>query len=143
MTPDKVCDLLCELAEEAMESARAAREAATDSDAKTELGRFVTDSRMYVLTTRAFRHKVCAAILKARMLHAANADAGGEFLRHVEQSVEVYEDLAKLTDQTYRNANDLMGRHWKREGLAEFRKDRAAQRAWLTKFQEQIKAPAK
>ena len=143
MTPDKVCDLLCELAEEAMESARAAREAATDSDAKTELGRFVTDSRMYVLTTRAFRHKVCAAILKARMLQAAKADSGGELLRHVEQSVEVYEDLAKLTDQTYRNANDLMGRHWKREGLAEFRKDRAAQRAWLTKFQEQIKAPAK
>ena len=143
MTPDKVCDLLCELADEAMASARAARAAATDSDAKPELDRFVTDSRMYVLATRAFRHKVCAAILKARMLHDPHAGPGDEFLRHMEQSVEAYEDLAKLTDQTYRNANDLMGRHWKREGLAEFRKDLTTQRAWLAKFQEQLKAAAK
>ena len=141
MTPEKVCDLLCELADEAMESARAARAAATDPNAKAELDRFVTDSRMYVLATRAFRHKVCAAILKARMLQAADAKSGGEFIRRMEQSVKVYEDLAKLTGQTYRNANDLMGRHWKREGLAEFRKDLTAQRAWLAGFQKQSKAP--
>lgn len=142
MTPDKVCDLLCELANEAMESARAARTAATNPDAKTELGRFVTDSQMYVLATRALRHKVCAAILKARMLRAGDAELGSEFLRHMEQSVEVYEDLAQLTDRTYRNANDLMGRHWKREGLTEFREDLATQRAWLAAFQEQIKGKA-
>jgi hypothetical protein len=65
------------------------------------------------------------------MLQAANADQASEFLRHMEQSVEVYEDLARLTDQTYRNSNDLMGRHWKREGLDEFRQDLTAQKNWL------------
>ncbi|NQU21026.1 MAG: hypothetical protein HQ567_07055, partial [Candidatus Nealsonbacteria bacterium] len=131
MTPDKVCDLLCELADEAMESARAAQAAATNPDAKMELGRFVTDSQMYVLATQALRHKVCAAVLKARMLHTGARVLGEAFLRHMQQSVAVYEALAQLTDRTYRNANDLMGRHWKREGLAEFRKDLETQRAWL------------
>ena len=70
------------------------------------------------------------------MLRASDADLGSEFLRHMQQSVEVYEDLAQLTDRTYRNANDLMGRHWKREGLTEFRNDLATQRAWLAAFQK-------
>ncbi|MBL7133998.1 MAG: hypothetical protein ISS78_07870, partial [Phycisphaerae bacterium] len=136
MIPDKVCDLLCELADEALKSARAAQAASTDPGVKEELGRFVTDSEMYVLATRALRHKVCAAILKARMLRTRDAALARAFLRHMEQSVAVYEDLAQLTDLTYRNANDLMGRHWKREGLAEFRKDLATQRAWLAAFQK-------
>jgi hypothetical protein len=131
MTPDKVCELLCKLADEALAKAQAALTAATDVDTKAELDRFVSDSKMYVLSTRALRHKVNAAILKARMLQAANADQASEFLRHMEQSVEVYEDLARLTDQTYRNSNDLMGRHWKREGLDEFRQDLTAQKNWL------------
>jgi hypothetical protein len=104
MTPDKVCDLLCKLSDEAMESARAARTTANNADAKAELDRFVTDSRMYVLATRALRHKVNAATLKARMLHAGHADLSSEFIKHMEQSVEVYENLAQLTDRTYRNA---------------------------------------
>jgi len=137
MTPDKVCDLLCELADKAMESARAAQAAATAPAAKAELDRFVSDSQIYVLATRALRHKVGAAIFKARMLRASDADLGSKFLRHMEQSVAVYEDLAQLTDRTYRNANDLMGRHWKSEGLTEFRKDLATQRAWLARFRKQ------
>jgi hypothetical protein len=135
MTPDKVCDLLCELADEARGSARAALAAATDPASKAELERFLSDSRMYVLATRALRHKVGAAILKARMLRAGSAGLESHFLRHMEQSCEVYKDLAQLTDRTYRNANDLMGRHWKREGLSEFRNDLATQRAWLAAFQ--------
>jgi hypothetical protein len=70
------------------------------------------------------------------MLRAGDADLGSEFLRHMQQSVEVYEDLAQLTDRTYRNANDLMGRHWKREGLPEFRNDLARQRAWLAAWKQ-------
>ncbi len=135
MTPDKVCDLLCELAEESLEAARAAQAAAPNPDTKAELGRFVTDSRMYVLATRALRHKVNAAILKARMTHTGQAHLVELFRDHVEQSVTVYEELAELTGRTYRNANDLMGRHWNREGLAEFRNDLAAQLAWLEGFQ--------
>jgi hypothetical protein len=134
MTPDKVCDLLCKLADEALAKAQAAQAAATEIDTRAELDRFVSDSRMYVLSTRTLRHKVSAAILKARMLQVANADQADEFLRHMEQSVEVYEELASLTDQTYRNSNDLMGRHWKREGLDEFRQDLTVQQKWLETF---------
>lgn len=136
MTPDKACDLLCELADEALRSARAAQAAVTDSPVKAELDRFVSDSQMYVLATRALGHKVAAAILKARMLRAGDANLGDEFLRHMQESVAVYEELAQLTDRTYRNANDLMGRHWRREGLTEFRNDLAAQRAWLAALKQ-------
>ena len=132
MTPGRVCDLLCELADEALESARAAWTAATNPAARKELVRFVRDSQMYVLATRALRHKVGAAILKAQMRRASSTDLAGEFLRHTERSVEAFEDLAQLTDQTYRNTDDLMCRHWKRKGLTEFRNDQATQRAWLT-----------
>jgi hypothetical protein len=134
MTPDKVCDLLCELADEAMTSATAAQASAKDPDKKAELGRFVTDSQLYVLATKALRHKVSAAIGKARMLQTGHADLGSAFIRDMEQSVQLYEKLAKLTDRTYRNANDLMGRHWKREGLNEFKKDLATQKKWLKGF---------
>ena len=82
MTPDNVCDLLCKLADEAFASAHhAASTAASNPDAKAELDRFVTDSRMYVLATQALRRKVRAAILKARMLHASQAELSSEFLR--------------------------------------------------------------
>jgi hypothetical protein len=130
-----VCELLCELAAEALEAAREAHAAADDPGARDELARFVTDSQMYVLATEALGHKVPAAILKARMAHTGRADLAESFREHMEQSVAVYEKLAELTGRTYRNANDLMGRHWNREGLAEFRNDLAAQLAWLNGFQ--------
>jgi hypothetical protein len=72
------------------------------------------------------------------MLRDSDAELGGEFLKHMEQSVEVYKELAQLTDRTYRNANDLMGRHWKREGLAEFRSDLAGQQKWLAGFRASL-----
>jgi hypothetical protein len=75
-----------------------------------------------------------ADILKARMLLTGRANLAEDFLDHMEQSVTVYENLAKLTSRTYRNANDLMGRHWNNEGLAEFRKDLTDQCAWLKTF---------
>ncbi len=135
MTPDKVCDELCLLAAEALEAAREAHAAADDPGARDELARFVTDSEMYVLATEALRHKVRAAILKARMTHTGRADLVEPFREHMEQSVAVYEELAELTGRTYRNANDLMGRHWNREGLAEFRNDLATQLEWLEGFE--------
>ena len=135
MTPDRVCDLLCELAAEALATARAAQQAGQATAAAEELGRFVSDSEMYLLATEALRHKVRAAILKARLLQNGKADLGEAFLKHLEQSVAVYEKLAELTSRTYRHGNDLMGRHWNKEGLAEFRQDLAAQRKWLEAFQ--------
>lgn len=138
MTPDKVCDLLCELADEAMTSALAAQASAKDSFIKAELGRFVTDSQLYSMAANALRHKVNAAIGKARMLQASRANLGSAFMKDMEQSVQIYEELAKLTDRTYRNANDLMGRHWKREGLAEFRSDLARQQNWLAGFRTSL-----
>lgn len=134
MTPDKVCDMLCILAAEAKESAIMARAAVVDPSSMEELSRFVTDSEMYLLSAEALRHKVQAAILKARMLTTGHADHSEAFLGHMEQSVSVYEKLAELTNLTYRNANDLMGRHWKNEGLAEFRKDLVDQHNWLKEF---------
>ena len=135
MTPDKVCDLLCKLAEEALKTAHDAEASVSDLGAKQELGRFVTDSEMYLLATRALRHKVHAALLKEQMiLKGSRKDLADQFMAQMEQSVKVYEELAALTDRTYRNANDLMGRHWKNEGIAEFRKDLADQKEWLAMF---------
>ncbi len=134
MTPDKVCDMLCTLAVEGLDMALKAKAAASDPVAREELDRFVTDSKLYVLATETFRHKVQASILKALMFHNRRADLVEPFIKHMEQSVAVYKRLAELTDRTYRNANDLMGSHWKREGLAEFQKDLADQRAWIEAF---------
>ena len=134
MTPDNICDLFCELADESFEFAQKACAASPDSAAREELGRFVTDSGMYMLATKALRHKVNAAILKARMLRTGDTGLAKEFLEQIEQSVAVYKDLAKLTDSTYRYGNDLMRRHWKKEGIEEFRKDLTVQKAWLKDF---------
>ena len=61
MTPDKVCDLLCQLAGESLAAAKTAQ-AAAGKEAREEASRFVTDSEMYVLATEALRHKVLAAL---------------------------------------------------------------------------------
>lgn len=134
MTPDKVCDLLCDLAKESLAAAKAA-EAAAGLAEKEELGRFVTDSQMYVLATEALRHKVQAAILKQRMILDPKAKLGAEFLRQMEQSVEVYQKLAELTSATYLYGNDLNASHWQREGIKEFKDDLAKQKKWLSSIQ--------
>ena len=70
MTPDRVCDLLCDLAREGLAAAKDAQ-AADRAETREELGRFMSDSEMYVLATNALRHKVQAAILKGRILKGA------------------------------------------------------------------------
>jgi len=62
MTPDNCAALLVELAEEGLRLAESARGAATKNQA--EAGRFVTDSQALVLTAKAWREKVLAAIAK-------------------------------------------------------------------------------
>lgn len=132
MTPERVCELLHELAEESLTEARAAQSQATNPAVKDELGRFVTDSQMYMLATEALRQKVLAASVKAQMLACGDKSLAKQFVRHMEESVAVYEKLAELTSQTYLSGNDLWPwKHWKTEGLAEFRDDLNIQRAWL------------
>jgi hypothetical protein len=136
MTPDKVCDLFCELAQESLAAAKAA-EAAGGKTVKEELGRFVTDSELYMGATEALRHKVLAALLKARMLKSGDKSLGAPFRKQMEESVAAYEALARLTDRTYLFGNDLGGTRWSKEGLNEFRQDLKNQLAWLEKFTTQ------
>jgi hypothetical protein len=135
LTPDRVIRLLHKMAQEALELARAAVAAGATGPHTDELERFVTDGELYVLATQAMIHKEDAAILKARMLLSKKTDTADEFLREMEQSVAVYEQLSKLTDGTYHWANDLRpGQRWSYQGLAEFRKDLADQKTWIEAF---------
>ncbi len=140
MTPDKVCDLLCELAEEALQAAQAALTAAKEPAAREELERFVTDSRMYVLATEVFRHKVTAALLKARMLLTGNRNLAESFRQHMEATVTGYKRLAALTDQTYIFGNDLVPTHWKNILPSSIEKDYKAQMKWLRESPSALKA---
>ena len=133
MTPDNVCDLLCQLANESLVVAKAA-EAAAGKEAREEAARFVTDSEMYVLATEALKHKVVAALLKARLLKSGDRTLAIPFMSQMEESVAAYAKLAALTDRTYLFGNDLGGTHWKAQGLREFQQDLKTQRAWLGKF---------
>lgn len=134
MTPDKVARLLHTLAEESVALAREMEAACTDPALKPELHRFVTDSEMYVLATRAMIHKEDAAILKARMLLSGSLNKAEEFMGEMEASVQVYEQLAALTDETYHYANGLHQYHWSKQGIAQWRNDLALQKEWLEKF---------
>ena len=115
-------------------------QAAAGKEARDEAGRFVSDSEMYVLATEALQHKVLAALCKGRMLESGDRSLAPQFSQQLDESVAAYERLAALTDRTYLFSNDLAGRHWKTEGLSEFRKDRIKQRAWL---EGQLKSGAK
>jgi hypothetical protein len=138
MTPDKVCDLLCQLASESLAAAKTAQTTAGKA-AREEAGRFVTDSEMYVLATEALKHKVLAALCKAQMLKSADKSLAASFTKQMEESVAAYEKLAALTDRTYLFGNDLGGTHWKTQGLREFQQDLKTQQAWLAKFTSQAK----
>jgi hypothetical protein len=135
MPPDRVCDLLCQLAGESLKEAQAAQAEATDPAAREELGRFATDSQMYVLATEALRQKVLAALVKGQMLASGDRGLAKSFIQHMENSVAVYEKLAELTSRTYLSGNDLWPwKHWKKEGIAEFKADLQAQTTWLNTF---------
>ncbi len=134
MTPDKVVRLLHKLANESLTLAREMEAACADPARKPELHRFVTDSRMYVLATEAMIHKEDAAIIKARMLLSGSPGQADAFMREMQASVRVYEQLAALTDETYHYANGLRRYHWSKQGIDQWRKDLALQKKWLEEF---------
>jgi hypothetical protein len=135
MTPDKAVRLLHKLAKESLAIAEAMQAACTDSAYLPELRRFVSDSKIYVLATQAMMHKEDAAILKARMLAGgAKAEHAAGFLREMEASVAVYQELAALADQSYLFANGLRRYRWSQQGIAEFKADLERQKKWLQGF---------
>ena len=138
MTPDKVCDLLCQLATESLTAAKTSQ-AAAGKTAREEAGRFVTDSELYILATEALKHKVLAALCKAQMLKSGDRTLATSFASQMEESVATYEKLAALTDRTYLFGNDLGGTHWKTQGLREFQQDLKTQQAWLEQFSSPTK----
>jgi hypothetical protein len=129
MTPDKVAGLLVELAEEGVRIAESNRQAATRN--QDEAARFVTDSQALVLVAKAWRQKVLAAIAKRCFQKTGDEKYARALLDHVRKSIDVYEELVALTDQTYLNATDItMEPNW-HEGLKAFRADLPAQEAFL------------
>jgi hypothetical protein len=94
---------------------------------------------MYVLAADALKHKVLAALLKARMLKSGDRSLATPFRKEMEESVAAYEKLAALTDRTYLFGNDLGGTHWKAQGLREFQQDLKTQQAWLDTSNAQSK----
>ena len=93
---------------ESLDLARRFRQSATANTEEAE--RFITDSQALVYIAQAWRHKVVAAIHK-RCLQAHDHPQRREFfVRHMEDSVAVYEKLVALTDKTYINATDMLMR---------------------------------
>lgn len=131
MTPDKVVDLLVEMAEEGLGIAEKEHQAATKNH--DEAARFITDSQALVLVTKMWREKVLAAIAK-RAYQKTGEEQYAHYLRdHLRQSIEIYEKLLALTDRTYVNSNDmLMDLNW-RNGLRAFRNDMKVQLEFLDK----------
>jgi len=142
LAPDKVIALLHELAKESLEIANqalsVAKKSGVSEENKKELARFVTDSKLYMLT-EVMIHKEQAALLKARMLINPNTGYEEQFLYHMEQSVKIYEELAEFTSGTYLHGNDLMGSHWKDVGLEEFKDDLQMQREWIDEYRKEIR----
>ena len=102
MTPDKVVDLLVEMAEEGCRLAESAQKAATLN--QEEAARFVTDSQALAYVGAGVAQKVYAAIAK-RCYQKTKDEKYAQSLRdHLQRSIEVYEKLVALTDKTYVNA---------------------------------------
>jgi hypothetical protein len=129
MTPNKVVDLLVELADEGLRISESAQKAATLN--QEEAARYVTDSQAVVYVAQAWRQKVLAAIAK-RCYQRTNDEKYAQRLReHLQTSIVVYAKLVELTDQTYLNATDMvMKLNW-HEGLKAFRKDQETQEKFL------------
>ncbi len=130
MTPDKVVDLLVQMAEEGCRLAEAVQKSATRN--QDEAARFVTDSRALSYVAQAWRQKVYAAIAK-RCYERTRAKRYAQSLEdHLRQSIEVYEKLVALTDKTYINATDMVMRLNWHEGLRAFKKDLERQKKYLS-----------
>lgn len=132
LTPDKVVELLAELAEESLALAQRARQAATANQDEGE--RFISDSQALVYVTQAWRHKILAAIEKRVLLRGGGPEHRQAFRRHLDESLAVYRKLVALTDQTYVNATDMLLRLNWHNGLASFVADAEQQQAWLRRL---------
>jgi hypothetical protein len=131
MTPDKVVDLLVEMAESGNFLAYLAQTAATKN--KEEVARFMTDSQALVLVAKAWREKVLAAIAKRAFQKTGEEKHADALRKHLRKSIEIYQKLVVLTDETYINATDmLMDLNW-RNGLKTFRNDMKVQLQFLDK----------
>jgi hypothetical protein len=106
LTPDRVIRLLNELACEALVIAEEAVKAAAPPH-KAELGRFVTDSRIFKLATEALTAKEDAAILKACMLQKKEYDKAEveAFIEKMKASVHFYQQLHDLGQSCYTKAS--------------------------------------
>jgi hypothetical protein len=135
MTPDKITQLFVELAEESSEFANRAVGVATDGT--DELKRFATDSQALILISKAWQHKVLAAMNKALYLETGEKCYADVLLKHMDDSVTVYEELVEITNRTYVNASDMLMRlNWKQTGLNSFRSDRDMQKAFISQALE-------
>ena len=129
MTPDKVAALLVEMADESIKLAEEAHQAATKN--REEAARFVTDSQALAHITRAWRHKVMAAIEKRVAQRTGKEEHLQAMMRHMEDSIAVYQKLVALTDKTYVNPSDMLLRLSWHNGLKSFREDLADQQRFL------------
>jgi hypothetical protein len=129
MTPDKVIDLLVELAQEGLILAEKASSAASNN--REEAARFVTDSQALLLVTQAWREKVLAAIAK-RAYQQTGAEKYADQLReHLRKSIDIYLKLLALTERTYINPTDMLMRLNWYNGLQAFRNDMTVQLEFL------------
>lgn len=131
MTPDKILDLLVEMAEQSVKIATEVQRYASAQD-KEELARFITDSEALVYITKAWRHKVLAAVEKRKFQLTEKEQHKEKCLKHLEDAVSVYEKLVDLTDKTYVNATDMVLRLNWHNGLAYFKSDLEKQKEILS-----------
>ncbi|MBN2580292.1 MAG: hypothetical protein JXB10_14980 [Pirellulales bacterium] len=129
MTPDKVADLLVEMATEGCRIAALLQKTATRN--QEEAARFVTDSQALDYVAQAWREKVYAAIAKRCYQKTKDEKYARSMLDHLQRSVDVYEKLVALTDKTYVNATDMSMRYNWKEGLKSFKKDLEDQKKLL------------
>ena len=86
MTPDKILDLVIEMAEESVQIATEAQKYVS-AQSKEELGRFITDSQALVYITKAWRHKVLAAVEKRKFQLTEKEQHKESCLKHLEDAL--------------------------------------------------------
>jgi len=140
MTPDKVLDLLAELADESLALARQARQCATVN--RDECARFGSDSQALVYVVQAWRHKVLAAVEKRAILIGGGPEHQRAFLAQLDDSIAVYKKLVAVTDPTYVKASDMLAKLNWHAGLQSFVTDAKQQTTWLRQFETARQAGA-
>lgn len=105
MTPDRICAVLVEMAQEGLHLAQEARAAATTN--LGELDRFISDSQAIVLISQIWSDKVNAAIQKRLFWRVGNQQYEDSCLLYLQDAVGKYQSLVTLTDSTYLAATDF------------------------------------